>query len=107
MIAGSNSQAIKQIPLCLKSQLADRPSCYEKSPSHCGNIPLVRVRIQVSSRSDRPEAPVLGEIGLRRPQARPLLFRQAGGVELNADLNYMIGFKHILCPTDLTPESDA
>jgi hypothetical protein len=36
-----------------------------------------------------------------------LLFRQAGGVGAAADLNYMIGFKHILCPTDLTPESDA
>jgi nucleotide-binding universal stress UspA family protein len=36
-----------------------------------------------------------------------LLFRQAGGVGLTADLNYMIGIKHILCPTDLTPESDA
>jgi nucleotide-binding universal stress UspA family protein len=44
---------------------------------------------------------------LRRPQARPLLFRQSGGVGAAADLSCMIGFKHIFCPTDLTPESDA
>jgi nucleotide-binding universal stress UspA family protein len=36
-----------------------------------------------------------------------LLIYQLGGVGAAADLNYMIGFKHILCPTDLTPESDA
>jgi hypothetical protein len=30
-----------------------------------------------------------------------------GGCRASADMNYMIGFKHILCPTDLTPESDA
>ena len=47
------------------------------------------------------------KIGMRRPQARSLLIRQSGGVGGAADLNCMIGFKHILCPTDLTPESDA
>jgi nucleotide-binding universal stress UspA family protein len=36
-----------------------------------------------------------------------LLSRQSGGAGADAGLNYMIGFKHILCPTDLTPESDA
>jgi nucleotide-binding universal stress UspA family protein len=39
--------------------------------------------------------------------ARALLIRQSGDVGAAADLNSMIGFKHILCRTDLTPEFDA
>jgi hypothetical protein len=98
---------LNQTPFSLRSQLADKLFRYEISPSHCGNIPIAQARIRISLRSDCCKFIDSPEIGLRRPQARPLLFRQSGGVGLIADLNCMIGFKHILCPTDLTPESNA
>ena len=93
--------------LSLISQLAAKLFRCEIPPSHCGNIPIARVRIHISARSGAVNSLIPWGIGLRRPKARSLLIRQSGGVGLIADLNYMIGFKHILCPIDLTPESDA
>ena len=98
---------LKQIPLSLRSQLADRHSHYEISPSRCGNIPSARARIHISSRSDRPEFTCSRRNRPAAASGTPIAFLTSGRCRASPDLNYMIGFKHILCPTDLTPESDA
>src|SRR5262245_53271060 len=87
--------------------MADGHSLYEISPSHCGNLPLARVRIHVSSRSNRPEGACSRRNRSAAASGTPIAFPTSGRRRASPDLNYMIGFKHILCPTDLTPESDA
>src|SRR5262249_60593629 len=73
----------------------------------CGNIPSARARIHISSRSDRPEGACSRRNRPAAASGTPIAVLSIWRCRVGPDLIYMIGFKHILCPTDLRPESDA